>query len=413
MLILRPVDHCTTAAAPAGTVAEAAPSAWHWARVDDAGTVRAQGRAPADELAALGRSERVALVVPTGWLAWHAAALPAGRAARSPQALAGLLEDELLEQPDRLHWALGPVAPEGRTWVATLREDRLQAVVAAAQAPGWTVERLVAESHPLPRPVLWVHALDGAPVAVLAGPAGVAAVPLADLDALWPPDATQDEVLADAASPFAPACAADPAAFDAARAVRPQASWQALPAARRWADALHAGPDLAQFAWRRRLGGAWWQRALRAVREARTDPAWAPARWGVAWAAAVPLLAVPMAAWQARQAERSLHAETQRIARVALPQVPVLLDPPRQLAQALVSSGGSPLPSALERWLHAWGALDGPPPQRVRLQGERLELTWDAAPPVAQISAAARAAGLAVTQESGPVWRLQSAEAGR
>ncbi|MDM7462378.1 MAG: type II secretion system protein GspL [Tepidimonas taiwanensis] len=408
MLILRPVDHCTTATAPAGTVAEAAPSAWHWARVDDAGTVRAQGRAPAGELTALGRSERVALVVPTGWLAWHAAALPAGRAARSPQALAGLLEDELLEQPDRLHWALGPVAPEGRTWVAALREDRLQAVVAAAQAPGWTVERLVAESHPLPRPVLWVHALDGAPVAVLAGPAGVAAVPLADLDALLPPGPLPGEVVADpAVASDALTWAADAAAFDAARAVRPQASWQALPAARRWADALHAGPDLAQFAWRRRIGGAWWQRVLRAVREVRTDPPWAPARWGVAAAVAVPLLAVPLAAWQARQAERSVHAETQRIARVALPQVPVLLDPPRQLAQALFSSGGSPAPSALERWLHAWGTLQGPPPQRVRLQGERLELTWDAAPPVAQVRAAARAAGLTVVAGDAAVWQLE------
>lgn len=412
MLILRPVDRCATVAAPAGAAAEATPSAWHWVRVDDAGTVLAQGRAPAEGLAALGRGERVALVVPTGWLAWHAVALPAGRAARTPPALAGLLEEALLDDPQRLHWAVGPAAPDGRTWVAAVREDRLQAAVAAAQAPGWTVERLVAESHPLPTPVLWVHALDGAALAVLAGPDGVATVPLADLDALWQPGAAQDEALADAASPAAPACTADPAAFDDARSARPQAPWQALPAARRWADALRDGPDLAQFAWRRRIGGAWWQRALRAMRAVGTDPAWTPGRWGVAAAVAVPLLAVPLAAWQARQAERALRAETERIARAALPQAPVLLDPPRQLAQALARLGGPAAPGVLERWLHAWGALDGPPPQQVRLQGERLELRWDAAPPAAQVRAAARAAGLTVTQESGPVWRLQP-EAGR
>ncbi|MFN3611773.1 type II secretion system protein GspL [Tepidimonas sp.] len=412
MLILRPVDRCATVAAPAGAAVEAAPSAWHWARVDDAGTVLAQGRAPADGLAALGGRECVALVVPTGWLAWHAVALPAGRAARTPPALAGLLEEALLDDPQRLHWAIGLATPDGRTWVGTVREDRLQAAVAAAQAPGWTVERLVAESHPLPAPVLWVHALDGAPMAVLAGPDGVAAVPLADLDALLPPGAVQDDALPDAASPAAPTCAADPTAFDDARSARPQAPWQALPAARRWADAWRDGPDLAQFAWRRRIGGAWWQRALRAMREVGTDPAWAPARWGVAVAATVPLLALPLAAWQARQAERALQAETQRLARTALPQAPVLLDPPRQLAQALAQLGGPAAPGVLERWLHAWGALEGPPPLQVRLQGERLELRWDAAPPAERIRAAARAAGLTVAQEGETTWRLQP-EAGR
>lgn len=408
MLFLRPIDRCTPVAAPAGAAAEAAPSAWHWARVDETGTVLAQGRAPAEGLAALGGRERVALVVPTGWLAWHAVALPAGRSARSPQALAGLLEDDLLDEPDRLHWALGPAAPQGRTWVAAVRDERLQAAVAAVQAPGWTVERLLAESQPLPAPVLWVHALDSSPSAVLAGPDGVAAVPLADLDALLPPGTPQDDAPTDAAaSPAILTHAADPAAFDDARAARPQAPWQALPAARRWADAWRDGPDLAQFAWRRRIGGAWWQRALRAVREVGAEPAWAPARWGVAAAVVVPLLAVPLAAWQARQAERALHAETQRIARAALPQAPVLLDPPRQLAQALAQLGGPAAPGALERWLHAWGALDGPPPQQLRLQGDRLELRWDAAPPAAQVRAAARAAGLTVAEESGPVWRLQ------
>ena len=412
MLLLRPVDRCTTVAAPAGATAAAAPSAWHWARVDEAGTVLAQGRAPAEGLAALGERERVALVVPTGWLAWHAVALPAGRAGRTPAALGGLLEDALLDEPQRLHWAIGPAAPQGRTWVAAMRDERLQAAVAAAQAPGWTVERLLAESHPLPAPVLWVHALDGAPMAVLAGPDGVATVPLSDLDAWVPPGTAQDEPASDAAGPAAPIYAADPAAFDDARAARPQAPWQALPAARRWADAWRDGPDLAQFAWRRRIGGAWWQRAGRALRAVGTEPAWAPARWGIAAAAAVPLLAVPLAAWQARLAERALHAETQRIARAALPQAPVLLDPPRQLAQALAQLGGPAAPGALERWLHAWGAQGGTAPQQVRVQGDRLELRWDAAPPAAQVRAAARAAGLTVVEDGGTVWRLQP-EAGR
>ncbi|TSE18852.1 type II secretion system protein L [Tepidimonas alkaliphilus] len=413
MLILRPVDRCASETEPAGATPQAAPSAWHWARLDASGAVQAQGRAPADELAALGRREHVALALPVGWLAWHAVALPAQRAARTPQALAGLLEDEVLDPPDRLHWALGPAAPQGHTWVAVTREERLHATVAALQDLGWTVQRLLAESYPQPAPVLWVHALDGAPMAVLAGPHGVAAVPLTDLDALLPPGMPQDDDQAarDAWSASL-TYTADPAAFDDARAARPQAPWQALPAARRWADAGRDRPDLAQFAWRRRIGGAGWQRALRAMRAVGTDPAWAPARWGVAAGVAVPLLAVPLAAWQARQAERALHAETQRIARAALPQAPVLLDPPRQLAQALARLGGPAAPGVLERWLHAWGALGGPPPQQVRLQGDRLELRWDAAPPAAQVRAAARAAGLTVTEDSGPVWRLQ-AEAGQ
>lgn len=412
MLILRPVDRCASETEPAGATPQAAPSAWHWARLDTSGAVQAQGRAPANELAALGRREHVALALPVGWLAWHAVALPAHRAARTLQALAGLLEDEVLDPPERLHWALGPAAPQGRTWVAVTREERLRAAVAVLQGLGWTVQRLLAESYPQPAPLLWVHALDGVPSAVLAGPHGVVAVPLTDLDALLSPSTPQDKASAGLdASPIPPTAltyAADPAAFDAARTARPQAPWQALPAARRWADAWRDGPDLAQFAWRRRIGGAWWQRALSAARAVGAEPAWAPARWGVAAAVAVPLLAVPLAAWQARQAERALHAETQRIARAALPQAPVLLDPPRQLAQALARETGPTPPSALERWLHAWGAQGGPPPQQMRLQGDRLELRWDAAPPADQVRAAARAAGWIVIEESPATFRLQS-----
>ncbi|MDW8336529.1 MAG: type II secretion system protein GspL [Tepidimonas sp.] len=380
---------------------------WHWARLDTEGTVQAHGRAPTEALIELGTAQNVALVVPTPWLSWHWVQLPPGRLGRDLPALVGLLEEHLLDDPPRLHWALGPRDRSSqRCWVAVCRDEGLQEAVARLQAMGWTVQRLCAESTPGPRLTVWVHALDEQPTFVLSGPDGVAWAPLTDASELLHGTVAAPTVPGETSLPPASEAWADPACLDEARAALPHLPWQPVPAGARWNLALQEGADLAQFAWRHRIGGAWWQRAARALRAVATAPVWRATRWGLATAAAIPLLAVPALAWQARQAERALKAEGLRLARAALPDVPVLLHPSRQLAQALAQQSGPSRPVALERWLHAWGEQGGAAPLRLRLQDGVLELTWEHPPSAEALHAAARAAGLPHPQGADRVWRL-------
>lgn len=404
MLILRPVLRRSWVGS---STPDADGAIWHWARLDEEGTVRAQGRAPSDALIELGTAPNVALVVPTPWLSWHRVQLPPGRWGRDLPALIGLLEEHLLDDADRVHWALGPSDPSGPLqWIALCRDEALQEAVARLQALGWTVQRLCAESTPGHRLTVWVHALDEQPTLVLSGPDGVVWVPLADaselLQGIVDPPTAQGET---GPSPVAQAWA-DPACLDEARAALPHLPWQPVPAGARWNLALQEGADLAQFAWRRRIGGAWWQRTARALQAVATAPAWRAARWGLATAAAIPLLAVPVLAWQARQAERALQAEGLRLARAALPDAPVLLHPSRQLAQALAQKTGPSRPTALERWLHAWGEQGATAPLYLRLQDGVLEMTWEHPPSAEALHVAARTAGLPKPQGADRVWRL-------
>src|SRR5687768_16494073 len=58
-----------------------------------------------------GAGSEVVLIAPVSALSWHRVELPKGIGPRSPklrQALDGLLEDRLLDEPENLHFALEP-----------------------------------------------------------------------------------------------------------------------------------------------------------------------------------------------------------------------------------------------------------------------------------------------------------------
>lgn len=401
MLILRP----SLTMPPTASGGAPAISAWHWARLDDAGaTVLAQGRAGSEALGELGSAQTVALLVPSAWIAWHLVRWPGGRPARQAEVLAGLLEEHLLQEPALMHWAIGPQGPDGpgSAWVAALRDADLAAAVATVEALGWTVQRLVAETAPCPTPRLWAHLLDGAPRVELACDHGVFSAPLVDASPVcgW---------LLDDPTPIQ--AWADPACYDLARATLPALPWQVLSAVHVWRDALNSGVDLAQFLWRRRVGGGGWQRAARALREVASAPAWTGVRWGLGVAAFVGLVGLPLVAWQAQRAEQALRAETLRVARQALPGTPVLLDPVRQLQQALQRAAPVPPPTALERWLHVWGTLGGAAPQRIELEDTQLTMTWSTPVPPHALQRAALAAELPPPQGDGATWRWVLQEA--
>ena len=57
---------------------------------------------------ALPKADTVVAVLPPTDVAWHRVTLPKAPAARLQQALAGVLEEQLLDEPDQTHLALAP-----------------------------------------------------------------------------------------------------------------------------------------------------------------------------------------------------------------------------------------------------------------------------------------------------------------
>uniref|UniRef100_UPI001E5CBCD2 type II secretion system protein GspL n=1 Tax=Pelomonas sp. KK5 TaxID=1855730 RepID=UPI001E5CBCD2 len=108
-----------------------------------------QGRAPAAQLPA---AELVVAIPAESDIAWHRVTLPrAGRQMRA--ALAGLLEEALLDDPEQLHFALAPgAAPGDEAWVAVTSRPWLAAQLAALEAAQVFVDRVTPLAWPEAQP---------------------------------------------------------------------------------------------------------------------------------------------------------------------------------------------------------------------------------------------------------------------
>ncbi|OYU82721.1 MAG: general secretion pathway protein GspL, partial [Burkholderiales bacterium PBB5] len=123
-----------------------APLAW-WLSPDGL-TVSRQGSSGPSGFP---RADSVVAVVGAHDLGWHRLPLPKAPANRLRAALGGLLEDQLLDDDEAVHLAMAPQAAAGQpTWVAALHKPWLQAQLAALQAGGLTVDRVVPALAPLP-----------------------------------------------------------------------------------------------------------------------------------------------------------------------------------------------------------------------------------------------------------------------
>lgn len=105
--------------------------------------------------AATGGGQGVAetlLLVSAAQLSWHRVQLPKGSttsATRLRAVLEGLLEDQLLDEPAALHFALAPGASTGNhVWVAVCDKAWLRAGLQALEAAGVSVTRIVPELVP-------------------------------------------------------------------------------------------------------------------------------------------------------------------------------------------------------------------------------------------------------------------------
>lgn len=387
-----------------GSAAGPAPApAWDWVRSEDGAQVTSQGRSPLD---ALPGADTVVAVVDASQLAWHRIDLPRVAPARMPAALAGVLEDHLLDDPEHLHFALEPGAQPGRSaWVAVMRADTLRAAVQALERARVDCDRVLPMWVPAQSPHghfgPGLSAEDDDVRLTWAGPEGVAVLPLrggaarawlaalaegADGPAGGLGDAadtalkrTGDGMGAVAvAGAVGATFAAAGAPGDAGSAVRWSAQPAAVEAAERWLDAVVPllGPaevalraadsawELRQFALAprrrsaRRLTGLW--RAFRA-------PAWRPVRLGLAALVALQVVGLNAWAWQQERALAQRRAEQVTLLRTAHPQVRVVLDAPLQMQRetaALRAASGrvgeEDLESALAAAASAWPEGRGP-----------------------------------------------------
>lgn len=337
----------------------AATGSYAWVTSVDGHTPGAHGDAAAALLPPAGRGVEIVACVPAARLSWHQVELPRGLGPRSPRlraALAGLLEERLLDDPDQLHFALQPhPAVDGRTWVAACRRDWLDAHLEVLAAAGYAVARVVPELAPTDgAPQLMVTGEPGRAQLLASGagiPGGMQALPL-DTGAL--------ALLRTSLDPAAAATLeAEPAVAVVAEQVLGGAPALLAPAERLLRTSASnwnlAQGELARTGatWAARRAGASWRDFLHA-------PRWRPARWGLVVLVLAQLLGLNLWAWRTQGALQAQRTEISAMLTETFPQVRVVVDPPVQMERELATlrqGAGTLSPRDLEPMLAAYGRV--------------------------------------------------------
>jgi general secretion pathway protein L len=296
----------------------------------DGSTMESHGSAPAAVLPAAGRAgtELVALV-PVQMISWHRVELPKGTTAASARlraVLEGLLEDQLLDEPESLHFAVQPQAKAGAAlWVAVCDRMWLRGALQVLEAVQRPVARIVPEFAPEGQPVLYVIGDPEQPLLVAAGAEGVSALPLsAQALALLPPWLEG-----------AP-CVAEPSVAALAEQVlqRPPTLQQAP---QRWLQSAQSAWDLAQFDLTSSGRARAWKKFGTAWADLLAAPQWKPARWGVILLLALNVLGLNAWAWRERSALDGRREAIRQTLTQTFPQVKVVVDAPVQMEREVAA----------------------------------------------------------------------------
>lgn len=338
------------------------------------------------------------LVVPADLLAWHQTTLPRLPPQRWRQALPGLLEDQLLSDPDQVHMALAPGAQSGSpTLVAVFNKAWLNEVMATLEAAGRRVQRIVPEFEP-GAPALYLLGQPDHARLVQADAQGVLVVPLSQpvRDGLghW----------VQALGSLPDTLWAEPPLVEQAQLALNQ-NVQLLPIAQRLWQAAQSDWDLAQFEWAASGTGRW-----RAWGQLWQAPSWRPLRWGLLTLLLVNLVGLQLWSWQEKKHQQSQKASIEAVLRSSFPQVKVVIDPLAQMqreVQSLALASGSPDASDLGVMLSALAESGAPPAKQVSYSTGQLQLTdWPlTAQQVATLQPTLAQRGYAL-QGAGSQWQL-------
>jgi len=364
----------------------------------DGQRVTQQGRAPADRLPS---ATSAVAVLPPGDVAFQRVLLPQAPAARMRAALAGTMEETLLEDADDVHFALAPGAKAGEThWVAITRRHWLKAQLDLLDAAGVPLDRAVPAWWPEDAPAGHVFGQAGAWQLAWRDAQGVVCVPLASelargLLAGLPADAA----VRWSATPEAAGAASEFAGTPVAAVTEAE---QGLRAAR-------SGWNLRQF------DTVPQRRGIRQLRDAATrlatDPAWRVVRIGLVALLGIQLVGLNARAFQEKQAIAGKKAELMRLAAAGFPEIRTLYDAPAQAQMTLDglrAAAGKPGDGDVETLLQAaesaWPAGQ-PPLASLRFESGKLTLGaagWSA-PEVDAFRNQLRAAGIDVDRGNASV----------
>ena len=401
LLALHPPSRARLGArsAPDAAAAGSQPAAFGWVLSPDGLAVAATGHAAAN---ALPRADRTVLVLDDADVAWHLIEVPKAPPARLRAALAGAMEELLLDEEQALHQALGPGAVPGRSgWVAVMHRGWLASALAALESAGVEVDAVVPSSRPREHTVGHfvddAVAPDAAPVLVLERRDGVACL-------------RTDGTLARALLPGAEEpvrWTATPAAAAAAERWLGQPVAVLTEAERRLA-ACREAVDLRQFDLAPRHRGL---RALRDVGRRLQGPHWRWARRGLVALVVVQVVGLNAWAWRQEQAVAERRQAMNELLRGTHPGVRSVLDAPLQMqreTERLRAAAGKPGDADFEVLVGAaaaaWPDGAGPAPT-LRFEPGRLTLAapgWGEAQ-MRQFAERLRGAGFATETADGRV----------
>ena len=365
------------------------PTEWGFVLSSDGRSATQAGQAAA---ALLPKADQTVLVLAEADVSWHLIDIPKAPAARLRAALAGVMEEALLDDDESLHFALAAdAAPGRRGWVGVTDGRRLAAALAALESAGLTVDRVVPAAAPLPlgsavsatRGHFHVGGdVEGATVAeddhpwlTLARPDGVLCVRLSgNLARVLVASAVPADSLAD--GHVDGQWSASPAAAAAAERLigRPV---PLLAEAARTLEAARGSHNLRQFDLAARHRGT---RALSDAARRFFSADWRPVRIGVMALLLLQIVGLNAYAWQQRQALDAKRAAMTELLKAAHPGVRAVLDAPVQMQRetdrlraAAGRAGAADLEALLAAAAAAWPDGAGPT-QTLRFEAGSLTL---------------------------------------
>jgi general secretion pathway protein L len=317
------------------------------------------------------KAETAVVVLSDHDVSWQRLTVPKAPPSRLRAAIAGALEEQLLEDAEQLHFALAPGFSGGQAgWVAVVDKAWLKAGLSALDKAGIAVERAV--------PVAWPEDT----------PLGHFGAPFGD-DAAAPMELTWSDakgvvclgVNGALARQMLPQWAAQPARWTAHPAVAaPAERWlggsvMVQGDEQRALQAMRSLWNLLQFELAPKHRGAV---ALRDAMRRWKSASWRPVRWGLAALLVAQVAGLNLWAWhQERQIVAKRDAMT-ALLRTTHPQVRAVLDAPAQMQRetellrtAAGQSGDTDLETLLGLAASAWP--EGQPPlATLRFESGRL-----------------------------------------
>jgi general secretion pathway protein L len=377
LIVLLPPAPRLNAQTPSDAGSGSTPAEWPFVLTQDGDHALQVGQALPEQLP---QAQAVVALLRPAAISWHGLTAPKAPANRLRAALAGLLEEALLDEDSELHLAVAAGWKAGEPgWVAAIGKAWLKAQLDRLEALGRSVDRLAPLWSPEGAPVAHVFDAGAGQLQLLWRDAdGLLCLPLAH-------GAARQWLQQRPADAPAPTWSARPdAATEAAGLAGDTVATHSL------ADGMLAAArqpgNLLQFDLAAQHRGS--RRLRQGLRRLLEDRAWRPLRWGLVALLLVHLVGLNAWAWQQRQALARQKTAMTTLLQSSFPQVRAIIDPPAQMQKELEllrAAAGKPGEGDLEPLLHATDAAWPPshgPAESIKFEPGRLTLGspgWTAA----------------------------------